>query len=201
MKPFIIITLIFFLFSCKKENKNILPILSYTIHDGKKEVYKINDFKLTNQNNQLITSKNTLNKVHTYNFFFTSCPSICPPMKLKQLDLAEEFKNEKNFKQFSISIDLKRDNIEKLRYYSEISGINEEQWNLLRSKNDAELQKMARLLKTNFAPNKEGTDFYHSSYLALLDKKQQIRGFYDILSESEFELLKKDIKILLNEEE
>ncbi|MFD0964129.1 SCO family protein [Pseudofulvibacter geojedonensis] len=200
MKPFFLFICILFLISCKKENGDVLPVLSYHIINGEKKNYKIDNFSFVNQYGKIVTPKNTLGKVHTFNFFFTSCPSICPPMKLKQLNLAEEFKNYKDFQQFSITIDLKRDSIEKLQYYSEISGINHQQWNLLRAKNETDLQKMAQLLKTNFKPNEDGTDFYHSSYLALLDKQQQIRGFYDILSDSELSLLKKDITILLSEE-
>ena len=51
---------------------------------------------------------------------------------------------------------------------------------------------------TNFKPNQDGTDFYHSSYIALVDRKQQIRGFYNILAATDVERLKKDINVLLN---
>ena len=179
--------------------KSDLPVLSYQLINGNKEYYKVNNFSFVNQNNQIVDSSSTANKVHTINFFFTSCPSICPPMKIKQLELSEEFKNENDFKQYSISIDLKRDTVKKLKYYSEVSEINSDKWNLLKASNEVDLNKIAKALKTNFKPNKDGTDFYHSSYVALLDKSQQIRGFYDLLSEKEFELLKKDIQDLLKE--
>jgi protein SCO1 len=193
---YLILTLIIFT-SCKKKSE--LPILSYHLEKGEKIYYKIDDFNFINQDGISINSNNTIGQVHTINFFFTSCPSICPPMKIKQLELANYFENKKDFKQYSISIDLKRDNTQKISDYAKNSNIDSNNWNLLIAKNNTDLQKIAKEIKTNFKLNKDFTDFYHSSYLALLDKKQQIRGFYDILSDREFELLKNDIKDLLNE--
>lgn len=198
MNRYIYITMMFLLTqSCAYKSE--LPILSYKIVDGKKEYYKINQFEFLNQENNIVNATDTKGTVHTINFFFTSCPSICPPMRLKQLELSDFFKDEKKFKQYSISIDLKRDDIQKLKYYASISGIDTQKWNLLKAKNHEDLLKMAELLKTNFKPNDDNTDFYHSSYLALLDKNHQIRGFYNILSNHEFELLKQDITDLLHE--
>jgi len=189
--------LILICFSCHK--KSNLPVLSYKITNEGKVAYKIDSFQFTNQDSLSFTPKNTLGKVHTFNFFFTSCPSICPPMKLKHLELVEYFKNEDDFYQYSISIDLKRDDITQLKHYAETSEVDSNKWMLLKANNDDDLQKMAKYLKTNFKPNDNGTDFYHSSYVALIDKEQYIRGFYNLLSESEFELLKKDIELLLQE--
>ncbi|WP_460219291.1 SCO family protein [Psychroserpens sp. MEBiC05023] len=184
--------------ACKKQNTE-LPVLSYNYLDGKKVPYTIDTFKFINQDGDTITGESTKGKVHTINFFFTTCPSICPPMRLKQQDIMETFSGEDSFKQYSISIDFKRDSIEQLQYYSKLHGINSAQWHLLRASSEAELEEMATLLKTNFKPNEDGTDFYHSSYVALIDKKQFIRGFYDILKVEEVALLKQDIEHLLSQ--
>lgn len=197
MKNYLSVLLFTFLISCSY--KSDLPVLSYKLVNGNKKFYKLNNFQFTNQDNSTITPISTIGNVHTFNFFFTSCPSICPPMRIKQLELMNIFIKETNFKQLSISIDLKRDSVAQLKNYAQAAKINSNKWNLLRANNNQELQKMAQVLKSNFTPNKNGTDFYHSSYLALADKKQQIRGFYDILNPKEFDLLIRDIKDLLKE--
>ncbi len=185
------------MFSCENSEPT-LPILSYSYVDGEKVLYKVNDFSFVNQNNQSVTDKDTFGKVHTMNFFFTSCPSICPPMRIKQLELAEYFKNENNFKQYSISIDMQTDSIQQLKNYAITFGIEAKQFNLLKAASESDLQQMAEKLKTNFKPNSDTTDFYHSSYVALIDKQQYIRGFYNLLKTEDLELLKKDVEVLLN---
>ncbi|MDG5493042.1 SCO family protein [Psychroserpens sp. SPM9] len=197
MKSKLLYGLLFLTLACSEKAAE-LPILSYNYVDGKKEVYKISDFKFVNQDGDTITSSATEGTVHTMNFFFTTCPSICPPMRIKQQELSEIFSEEKQFKQFSISIDFEKDNIEQLAYYSKIHHINTSQWQLLRATSEAQLQAIAQQLKTNFRPNEDGTDFYHSSYVALIDKQQYIRGFYNILLESDLHLLEADIRRLLD---
>ncbi len=193
---FLLLLICFLVLTCQNPDSK-LPILSYNYDDEKKEIYKIDDFQFVNQNNDTVTSNNTLDKVHTMNFFFTSCPSICPPMRIKQLEIAATFKDEPDFIQYSISMDLKTDTIEQLRYYAEVSGIELSQWNLLRANSEEDLQKIAKALKTNFTAGIDGEDFYHSSYVALIDREQYIRGYYNILVPNEVELLKKDIALLL----
>jgi len=183
--------------SCKPKASE-LPILSYNYVNGKKELYKVDAFEFINQDGKKITSTSTEGKVHTMNFFFTTCPSICPPMRIQQMDLAEEFSDNINFKQYSISIDYKKDTLKQLKYYSKLHNINSNQWELLRAPSESDLETIAEKLKTNFKPNEDGTDFYHSSYLALIDKDHNIRGFYDILLDSDVKLLKEDIRRLLD---
>lgn len=197
MKFKIIYCLLFLILSCNDQTAE-LPVLSYNYVDGKKELYKIDNFKFINQNADIVTGTSTQGLVHTMNFFFTSCPSICPPMRTKQLEICESFLNTNNFKQYSISIDFQNDSIKQLKSYSDKHNINSKHWELLRATSEAQLQTIANQLKTNFKPNEDGTDFYHSSYVALIDKDQYIRGFYNILLEEEVALLKADIKRLLD---
>ena len=198
LKSIVFILTALIVFSCKEDTAS-LPILSYNYINGKKELYKIDDFEFLNQDGNLITSNDTEGYVHTMNFFFTSCPSICPPMRIKQQDIAAAFSSKRNFKQYSISIDFEKDSISQLKRYANKNDIDSKQWELLRASSQLQLQTLATKLKTNFKPNEDGTDFYHSSYVALIDKEQYIRGFYNILLEEEVALLKTDINILLSE--
>ena len=184
----------YFLVSCNSNDKN-LPVLSYKIDgSGNKSYYTINYKEFTNQ---LDEDFKVSDKVFIANFFFTRCPSICPPMRLQLIDIAETFKNENDFIIISHTIDPENDTAPILKDYQEATGIKSSKWQFLRSTvENTKLQ--AELYMTNFKPNQDGTDFYHSSYVTLVDREQQIRGFYNILAATDVERLKKDINILLN---
>jgi len=194
-KAFVILfTTIFVCCSPKKE----LPILSnYIDENGVKKSYLIDGFQFTDQLGENFTPENTKNKIYIANFFFTSCPSICPPMREKLIDIATTFQKE-SLLVLSITIDLKNDSIPVLNNYSEATNISKDKWVFLKG-SPLELSKIAKKFKTSFSNSNNSGDFYHSSYVALVDTKQQIRGFYDILNAEAIQLLKEDIELLLNE--
>ena len=134
--------------------------------------------------------------IYISNFFFTRCPSICPPMRAELISIAEEFSEEDKVVLISHTIDPKHDSIPVLKAYSEATGISQSKWQFLRS-SEKHTKRQAELYMTNFKPNEDGSDFYHSSFVALLDKQQQIRGFYNILIEDEVIRLKQDVHRLL----
>jgi len=172
-----------------------LPILSYKIDaSGNKNYYKINYEGFTNQLGEPFEMNE--NKIYISNFFFTSCPSICPPMRTELISIAEEFSENENFILISHTIDPKHDSIPVLKAYAEATGIPDSKWQFLRA-TDEKTKLQAETYMTNFKPKEDGSDFYHSSFVALVDQKQQIRGFYNILIKEEVERLKTDLKYLL----
>ena len=177
-----------------------LPVLSFTLDaTGNKSYYTIDSLSFTAQDNKPFSTADTKGKIYTANFFFTSCPTICPRMRTVQIELAKEFVNYEDFMQVSFSIDPKRDTPDRLAAYAKNTGIAYDRWAMLHG-NDANLKRVSKLFMTSFTPNEDGTDFYHSSYVALVDRKQQIRGFYDLLKPNEVSLLKRDIATLLKHE-
>ena len=177
-----------------------LPVLSFTLDaTGNKSYYTIDSLSFIAQDNKPFSTADTKGKIYTANFFFTSCPTICPRMRTIQIELAKEFSDYEDFMQVSFSIDPKRDTPDRLAAYAKNTGIAYDRWAMLHG-NDTDLKRVSKLFMTNFTPNEDGTDFYHSSYVALVDRKQQIRGFYDLLKPNEVSLLKKDIATLLKHE-
>src|SRR5690606_1889104 len=136
------------------------------------------------------------NNIYIANFFFTSCPSICPPMRLEFISIAEEFSEEENVIFISHTIDPKQDSISVLKNYAEGTGIPASKWQFLRA-TEEKTKLQAATYMTNFKPKEGGMDFYHSSFVALVDQKQKLRGFYNVLVKEEVERLKTDIKYLL----
>lgn len=182
--------------SCTKERS--LPVLNNYIDDyGVRKNYLINDYHFTTQLGKEFTVENTKNKVYIANFFFTKCSSICPPMREKLIDIATAIKNEK-FILVSYTIDIKSDSISVLNKYSEETSISKNKWFFLKGSPE-ELASISKKFRTSFTKYQNSTDFYHSSYVAIVDTKQQIRGFYDLLNNEAVTLLKEDINLLLNE--
>ena len=185
------------IWSCQSNPKD-LPVLSYTIDaSGKPEYYSITYEGFFNQLGDSFSTETIKNKVFIANFFFTRCPSICPPMRTELIKIANEFSDESNFMIISHTIDPEHDTVVLLKNYADRTEIPPKTWQFLRaSESHSKLQ--AKQYMTNFKPNEDGTDFYHSSYVALVDKQQHIRGFYNILVPEEVKRLKNDIQILLN---
>ncbi len=188
---FIILALV--LIGCEAEQGE-LPILSYRISDsGEKEYYTIKYDGFEDQFGRTFNDSTLFNEIYLANFFFTRCPSICPPMRQAMINLAEEMDG---FKIVSHTIDPEYDTSEVLNSYSEATGIKADRWIFLRS-TEENTKALAAQFMTNFRPNEDGTDFYHSSYAALIDRKGNIRGFYNILIGEEITRLLNDIKRII----
>lgn len=185
------------LVACKSE-WNKLPVLSYTIDDaGQKEIYTIEyPAGFLNQKGKEFSNERLADKVFLANFFFTRCPSICPPMRQQLIGISQSIDHD-DFLMLSHSIDPANDTPEVLKDYAEATGITSDRWQFLTASEEATKAQAAQF-QTNFKPFEDGTDFYHSSYVALVDRDRMIRGFYDLLKPKEVELLKKDIKTLLD---
>jgi len=94
------------------------------------------------------------------------------------------------------TIDFEYDTVEILKKYSESTGISSDRWQFLRG-SEKNTERLAKQFMTSFKADKNEADFYHSSYVTLLDKKQNIKGFYNLLVNEEIDRLKTDIEILL----
>ncbi|RKE92171.1 SCO family protein [Ichthyenterobacterium magnum] len=179
-------------------NTKELPILSYKINDlGERENYTITYKGFENQLGESFSTETIKDKIFIANFFFTKCPSICPPMKAQLAAIADAFKNDSDFVIISHTIDPKHDTSVTLKGYAETTGIKAQKWQFVRS-SEENTRLQANQFMTNFKPNEDGTDFYHSSYVALVDKNQMIRGFYNILANEDVARLKRDISNLLS---
>ena len=197
MRVFNLLILYLILTTCSSK-ESVLPVLSYKIDEqGKKVVYTIIYDGFINQFGEPFSTKNMEGKVVVVNFFFTRCPSICPPMRNSIMDFAKDFKNNKDFQIISHTIDPKNDSVPVLYEYWKTIDIPKLNWQFLYAP-EAKVKKQAAQYMTTFRQNKDASDFYHSSYVTLLDKKQRIRGFYNSLIQEDMERLKKDVINLFN---
>jgi protein SCO1/2 len=146
----------------------------------KKKYHKIADFSLTNQNGQTITNKDYENKIYVADFFFTTCQSICPVMTDHMVKIQDALISDTEVLLLSHTVTPKIDTVAQLKRYADKKGVNAKKWNLVTGKKQ-DIYKLAR--KSYLAVKEDGDggpyDMIHTENFVLIDKKKQIRGFYD----------------------
>ena len=160
--------------------------------------HRVLDFSLINQNGDTITERNYEDKIYVVDFFFTRCQTICPIMTKNIVKLQEDFKNESDIMFLSLSVTPEMDSVPILRKYADEKGILDAKWNITTG-NKKHIYQLAR--KSFFTVKEAGDggpqDFIHTENFVLVDKKKQIRGFYDGTDNLAMEQLVEDIKILM----
>ena len=184
---------------CKKIRLDFEPKLVDKSLRNINKNHTVSDFNLTNQNGANITSKDYKNKIYVVDFFFTSCPSICPIMTNNMLMIQEEFIDNSQVMLLSLSVTPEIDNVEILKTYAKEKGVNDSKWNITTG-SKKHIYELAR--KSYFAVVEQGDgglqDFIHTPNFILIDKKKQIRGIYDGTNENEIIQIIEDIKVLAN---
>ena len=162
--------------------------------------HKISDFSLINQNGENITHEDYKDKIYIADFFFTRCQSICPIMTNNMAKIQMKFKEDNSIMFLSHSVTPIMDSIPVLREYADMKGVIDSKWNVTTGVKK-HIYELAR--KSYFAVVDEGDggvqDFIHTENFVLVDKKRQIRGYYDGTNEEEMTKLVEDIKLLQKE--
>jgi protein SCO1/2 len=159
-----------------------LPKLGNFYVEGQDTVYhQIADFEFVNQMGDTVSTNTVKGKVYVADFFFTSCPTICPIMKKEMLRIFEKYDGDPNFQILSHSIDPTFDTVEMLRDYSQKLGIeNASTWNFLTGDQEKIFEiGQTSYLTTAMADQNEPGGFLHSGAFILVDQKGYIRGVYD----------------------
>ena len=199
---------IFLFISCNQDSNKQLPIYNPVDFNPKlvdksvrniTENHTVSDFNLINQNGTIITSKDYENKIYVVDFFFTSCPSICPIMTNNMLKIQDEFINNDDIMLLSMSVTPEIDNVEVLKEYAIEKGVIDSKWNITTGQKK-HIYELAR--KSYFAVVEQGDgglqDFIHTPNFILVDNKKQIRGIYDGTEENQISRLIRDINVLVN---
>lgn len=178
---------------------------------------KVPAFEFTDQNGERITNETYKGKVYVVEFFFTTCPTICPIMNEKMVLIQNEFLENNNFGIASISINPTHDSTEILKVYADKYQVTSPNWHMLSGKSQEEVFALATEGFKLYAGigGEEVGGFEHSGLFALIDKNGFIRSrkdehgnpimYYRALKENEFEdqieELKEDIQLLLEEKQ
>lgn len=165
-----------------------------------KKYHKIAPFSLTNQNGATITQKAYENKIYVADFFFTTCPTICPKMTANMGLLQEALKENDQVGLLSFSVTPQIDSVAQLKKYALEKGVIDSKWNLLTG-DKKQIYELAR--KSYLAVKNDGDggphDMIHTENFVLVDPEKRIRGFYDGTDTVAMETLLSDIELLQQE--
>lgn len=191
--------------SCQQKEKQ-LPIL------GKKEMvengssidtvyHTIPDFEFIDQDSNMVTQKTFQDKIYIADFFFTTCPTICPIMKTQMLRVYEKYKGNPEVVFLSHTIDPKHDTVAVLKEFAERLGISSDQWHMVTGNREEifEIAQSHYMVSASEDPSAPG-GAVHSGAFILIDKQKRIRGYYDGTVEEEVDQLIHDLPLLLKKE-
>jgi protein SCO1/2 len=195
----------FIVVSCEVEGK--LPYIGerdYVYNNGQiidTVFHQIPSFSYTNQNGVKISKKDLLGKVFVADFFFSTCPTICPKMTTQMKRLQSLTKDVEEIRFLSFTINPKNDTPEVLLEYAKQYGVSLDNWDFLTGDEEAtHYLGVKGFLVHARADEDELGGFAHSPSLVLVDRKGHIRGVYDGTQTKEVDQLNLDIRKLLRTE-
>jgi len=211
MYKYVFLAVLIVLTSCiSVNNKKKLPILGprdthFSTQNNQQIVdtiyHTIPTFSFINQDSNIVTNTTVAGKIYIADFFFTSCPTICPIMTSNLVKVRQQFKNENNLVILSHSIDTRHDSVPVLKKYAEKIGAKAPSWHFLTG-NKHEIYTIAESYLVSAAEDGSAPGGYiHSGAFILIDSKGRIRGYYDGTLERDIDFLIKDLKVLLHEEQ
>lgn len=164
-------------------------------------IHRIDGFAMQDQRGQLFGSDSLKGKIYTANFFFTSCPTICPKMTYNLKSLQDSFLTNDKVRMVSFSVMPWIDSVPRLSAYGESMAIDPAKWHLLTG-NKNSIYKLGR--QSFFAEKKEGmkkdsSEFLHTDVLLLIDQEARIRGIYNATLAADMAKAAGDIRTLLRE--
>ncbi|MDN3494168.1 SCO family protein [Winogradskyella bathintestinalis] len=164
--------------SIEKNTKKNKSGLSYLEINGQPKM--VPEFSFTNQYGKTVTNKDYLGKVYVVEFFFTTCPTICPIMNRNLVEVQDQFENFDNFGIASFTITPDIDTPEVLKDYADKYNITNPNWNFLTGEEKA-IYKLANEGFNLYTAKDDSVEggFEHSGNFALIDKEGYIRSRKD----------------------
>lgn len=197
---------IIYLFYNALQPKKVLPVYQPADFNSElvdstlvhvKKYHTIADFSLTNQNGETITQDYYKGKIYVADFFFTTCPTICPIMTDNMVYLQSRIANDKDVLLLSHSVTPDIDSVAQLKKYALEKGVIDKKWNLVTG-NKKHIYELAR--KSYLAVKDDGDggpyDMIHTENFVLIDKERRIRGTYDGTNKEDMEKLLQDLEVL-----
>ncbi|WP_422349827.1 SCO family protein [Flagellimonas sp.] len=197
---------IIYLFYNALQPKKTLPVYQPSMVDQalvdstlhyKKKYHTIADFELINQNGEKITEEDYQDKIYVADFFFTTCPTICPIMTKNMAEIQNAIMDKNDVLLLSHSVTPAIDSVAQLKKYAKEKGVLDHKWNLVTG-DKKQIYELAR--KSYLAVKTDGDggpyDMIHTENFILVDKERRIRGFYDGTNREEIDQLLADLAIL-----
>ncbi len=179
MRTLAFLAVLIWLSACKNEPDK-LPILGEKEIRGQDTIYpKVRDFSFINQDSQLVTNKTFENKAYIVDFFFVSCPTICPKVARNMLKVHDHFLKDDRVLLLAHSIDTKHDTVPVLRKYADKLGVKSTKWHFVTGEKDQIFDIAYDYFSTALEDKDSPGGFDHSGKLILVDKNRHVRAFCD----------------------
>jgi protein SCO1/2 len=179
--------------------RQVLEKAEHGLRVGDTAYARIPDFAFINQDSQQVTSQTFAGKIYVTDFFFTTCPSICPKMKSQMLRIYEKFKDDPRVMLLSHSIDPKHDTVAVLRDYARRLQVSSRKWHFVTGDKDAIYDMALRYMVSAIADSAAPGGILHSGHFVLVDGNRHVRGIYEGTEAESVDQLMRDIPVLLAE--
>ncbi|MFD1550904.1 SCO family protein [Putridiphycobacter roseus] len=183
------------------EDASFTPVWM-SLEDPKlKEFHAIKSFTFTNQNGEIINEKTFEGKVYVTDFFYTTCPGICPKMTTNMKVVQDAFLTEEDVLLLSHSVTPEKDSIAQLKEYAQNKGVVDGRWHLVTGdrKTIYDLGRNTYFIEEDLGLEKTEDEFLHTENFVLIDQNKHIRGIYNGLNKASIAQLISDVNILLEE--
>jgi len=210
--PALLFVLGLILSSCNKESKkeNTLPFFNSALFTPEwidpntpnyDKIHKIAEFNLINQDGNEINNLTYKDKIYVADFFFVSCPGICPILEKNMSILQEKFRNDRDVMLLSHTVMPSRDSVPVLKQYALENDIISDKWNLVTGdkKQIYDLARTSYFADEDFVKTQNEDAFIHTENFILVDKKGRIRGVYNGTLKIEIKRLIRHIELLKKE--
>lgn len=161
--------------------------------------YTLPPFSYLSQDSQLVDNGTVSNKIFITEFFFTSCPSICPKMQAQMLRVYEKYKNNADVVILAFTIDPARDSVARLKKYEAKLGVQAPKWYFLTGNKDSIYATAENFLVSAAEDPDAPGGHVHSGNFILVDKQRRLRGYYDGTKEESVQKLLDETDVLLKE--
>ena len=168
---------------------------------GYNNIHIIDTFALQNQLGHIITKDSLEGYIYVANFFFTTCPGICPKMTSNLQILQDTFTTNNQIKFVSFTVNPSTDSVSRLKEYGENHNINPNKWYLLTGNKDRiyKLGRQSYFSEKRLGLQRDSSDFLHTESMLLIDTKGRIRGLYNGTDKKDIGRIAEDVEILLRE--
>ncbi len=184
-----------------KSNPKLPKIGNFIVENGDTIFHKIPPFSFVNQDSAVVTNESLSSQVYITDFFFTSCPSICPKVMKNMLTVYEEFKDNHQVILVNHTIDPKRDTQAHLKAYATNLGVNHDRWYFLTGDKDELLDIADDYFVAALEDPEAPGGFDHSGKIILVDREGHVRAFCEGTDEEEVKQFIPKVKQLLKEYE
>ena len=197
---FLLLLSLFWNCSSSTVDDQSLPFLGHhDIENGDTTYHAIPSFQFVNQDSQAVTPQTFLGKAYVTDFFFTSCPTICPKVKKQMMRIYDRYEESDNLLLLSHSIDTKYDTVGRLKQYATNLGVGLPRWHFVTG-NKADIFNITEeYMSIAYEDDEAPGGFNHSGWIILVDENKHIRSFCDGTDEEAVTAFFKDIDLLLAE--